>query len=146
MTLRRADKALIATVLITLAVVLFLVVKVIFPGYQDESNRTYTSRFGYPALKRKLGQPFPVKSAEIERRYFSAVEMGEGILGCEHVVASLVPQGRIMAVHVHEGDRVSRGQLLAEIDPTYAEAAFEIAKLQRFRNHALAGERRVAMQ
>jgi len=122
--------ALVACVVVaTIIVTAFSIWKVIIPGYRQENNRTYASRFGYPAFNRKLGRPFPVKCALIEKRSLSGVEMGEGVLGCDHVVASVVPEGMVVAVHVHEGDRVKKGQLLVEIDTTIPKAAFERAQL-----------------
>jgi HlyD family secretion protein len=125
----KANTLVICVVMATLVATGFSLWKVIIPGYREESNRTYASRFGYPALNRKLGRPFPVKCAVVEKRTLSSVEMGEGILDCDRVVASIVPEGSVVAILVHEGDRVKKGQVLMEIDDTIAKADFERAQL-----------------
>jgi multidrug efflux pump subunit AcrA (membrane-fusion protein) len=110
---------------------------VIRPAYVHPSNRTYTSGMGYPAVLRKLGKPFPVTTAHVVARPLRRHFLGEGLMESEPVRVPIVPEGRVVRVHVNEGDYVKRGQLLAELDPRRqqikidrAKAAIDVATLQ----------------
>ncbi len=110
--------------------------RIVIPGYTNPTNRTYTSRLGYPALLRMRDQAFPVTLATVQERNLGAHLLGEGLVQSEPVLVPLVPTARISRVLVHEGDRVRKGQLLAELDSGLAElrilearTAIEVAKV-----------------
>ena len=115
---------------------------VIWPGYLDQRARIYTSRLGYAAVMRSQNKPFPVVTTSSSVRRLTQQFMGEGVIRSEPVLVPIVPMGRITKVHVGLGERVARGQLLAEIDDEQArikvaaaKAALAIAKaeLERIR-------------
>jgi len=53
-----------------------------------------------------------------------------GNVDIRQVMLAFHDTGRILAVHVREGDKVSKGQLVAELDPVRYEAALEQAKAE----------------
>jgi multidrug efflux pump subunit AcrA (membrane-fusion protein) len=110
-------------------VALWVVVELILPGYRRPANRTYPSPFGYPALLRKLGRPLPVETALAEKRPISQAHLGEGIMASEPVLVPMLALGRIVAVHAEAGQRVKKGDLLAELDARRARLRAEQAKL-----------------
>jgi len=114
---------------LTAAVGLFLIVRVIAPAYRQPGNGTYPTRFGYLAVQRKAGRPFPVETALVGERALAEVQLGEGRMAAESVRVPLVPVGKIAAVHVREGDCVEAGQLLATVDPSYAQYRLDSARL-----------------
>jgi HlyD family secretion protein len=129
MPLRGGQAGIAALLGLTLAVSAGLTVSVIAPGYAHRSNRTYTSRFGYPSLLRATGRPFPVQTATPERRTLTYSVVGEGAVRSDPVLVPVVPVGRVGRVLVEEGDAVHKGQLLAEIDPSRARINLEAARL-----------------
>jgi len=129
LSLAKRNKRLLALVAFTVLFGLLLLYKVIVPAYREPTNRTYTSRFGYPAVMRKLGRPMPVTTAHVERRLMQKSILGEGLLASEPILVPVVPMDKIIAVHVRAGDRVTKGQLLAELDSTRAEIKLSSAKL-----------------
>lgn len=128
--LSRPNLAILALVGVTLAVALFLVVKVIAPAYTQPANGSYPSRFGYLAVKRRAGTPFTVQTAHVAERAIAEAQLGEGRMAADAVRVPVVPVGRIAQVHVREGDSVKEGQLLATIDPTFAQFRLETARLE----------------
>lgn len=140
-------------VVVTGVVAAALIILVIIPGYKNPSSRIYTSRFGYASLLRAQGRPFPVTSAKGQRRTLSRVVLGEGVMRSESIQVAIIPAGRILRVPVAEGDRLRKGQLLAEVDPGRALIHLEDARdlietakaeLERIRigSHSLEGDRR----
>jgi HlyD family secretion protein len=137
----------------TAALALFFAVAVIIPAYREPTTRSYPSRLGYPALLRKMGRPLPVTTAAAELRTITSFIMGEGLMATEPVLVPIIPTDRIVGVHVEEGQRVKKGDLLVELDPAglqikidSAEIAISTAKaeLERVRigsAYALAQER-----
>jgi multidrug efflux pump subunit AcrA (membrane-fusion protein) len=130
----------LGTILVVLATVLAsvsIVWNVIKPAYVHPSNRTYTSSFGYPAVLRMRGEPFPVTTSPVTERVLKRQFLGEGLIESEPVRVPIVPVGRVVHVYVKEGDYVKRGQLMAELDPRFqeikisqAQAAIDMAAVQ----------------
>jgi multidrug efflux pump subunit AcrA (membrane-fusion protein) len=108
-------------VVVSAAMGLAIVITIVLPGYTWPSSRLYTSKFGYSSLLRKLKKPFPVPSARITRRVLSHTALGEGLMRTEPTLIPIVPMGTISRVLVKDGDRVRKGQLVAELDPLKAE-------------------------
>ncbi len=100
----------------------------------------YTSRLGYATVLRQNGKPFPVKTAVAVERQVTGAFLGEGLVQCEPVQISMIAMARILKIHVKEGDRVKKGQLLVELDDTRikfkieaAAAALETARAEQER-------------
>jgi multidrug efflux pump subunit AcrA (membrane-fusion protein) len=115
-------------VLVTAVVILAVMAGAVVPGYTHSTARTYTSRFGYPELLRMRGKPFPVVTARTEQRTLSRAYLGEGVMRSEPVLVPILSVGRVMNVKVTAGDRVSKGQLIAEVDPNRARINLEAAR------------------
>ena len=101
---------------------------IIAPGYVDPTSRMYTSKLGYAQLQRKTGKPFPVATGTPAYRDFTAYFLGEGLCQSEPIQVPLIPMGRILKVHVSEGERVVKGQLLAELDDSKAKIKLAAAR------------------
>ncbi|MCE9548036.1 MAG: biotin/lipoyl-binding protein [Planctomycetia bacterium] len=101
---------------------------VVRPAYMSPANRTYTSGMGYPAVLRASGKPFPVTTARVAERNMNRQYLGEGLMESEPVRVPIVPDGRVSKVYVEEGDYVTRGQLLAELDSSLHENKIVQAK------------------
>lgn len=114
--------------LVTLVASAIIVWYVVKPAYVHPSNHTYTSGLGYPAVLRMRGKPFPVTVANVTERTLKRQFLGEGLVESEPVRVPIVPEGRIARVYVKEGDYVTRGQLLAELDPRFQEIKIAQAK------------------
>lgn len=112
----------------TFVISALIITFIVTPGYLNPSNRTYTSRLGYPALLRMRNEPFPVTTASVEERSMTGRFLGEGIISAEPIQVPIIHPGRIARVHVKEGDRVKKGQLLAELDTRLADIQIELTK------------------
>lgn len=115
-------------VLVSAALAAAIVVTLILPGYSSPLSRITTSKFGYPAVYRRINKPFPVPVARLTRRQLSQTALGEGLMRSEPTVVPVIPMGRIEKVLVTEGDKVSKGQLIATVDATKAKIKVEAAK------------------
>lgn len=115
-------------VAVSAAMAAAMLVTIILPGYASPMSRISTSKFGYPALYRRLRKPFPVEVARLTRRTLSHTALGEGLIRTEPVVVPIVPMGKIAKVLVTEGDLVRKGQLIAEVDSTKARIKADAAK------------------
>jgi multidrug resistance efflux pump len=113
----------------TLAVVVMLFFVAVLPGYRRPTTRTYGTRLGYPALLRRLGKPLPVQTATAEDRGITRAFLGEGTMASDPVLVPMVPTGKIAGVYVKPGQRVHKGDLLAEIDARKGRLAAEAARL-----------------
>ena len=113
----------------TAALGLFFTAAVIIPAYREPTTRSYPSRLGYPALLRASGAALPVSTAAAEMRTITDVVMGEGLIASEPVIVPIIPTDRILAVHVEEGQRVRKGDLLIELDATGLQARIASARL-----------------
>jgi len=69
--------------------------------------------------------------------------LGEGLMQSEPIQVPVIPVSRVLRVHVREGERVTKGQLLAELDTTVAE--LRIAEAQAVLESAEAAEQRTAL-
>ncbi len=117
-----------ALLLITVGVTGLLTKFVIWPGYLDPQARIYTSRLGHAAVMRRQGHPFPVTTTFPATRTVSARFLGEGLIRSEPILVPIVPMGRIKRVYVTQGERVQKGQLLAELHDRQAWIKHEAAK------------------
>ncbi len=113
----------------TTALGLYFTAAVIIPAYREPSTRTYPSKFGYPALLRKTGHPLPVTTVAAELRTITGFVMGEGMMASESVLVPIIPMDRIVAVHVEEGQRVKKGDLLIELDPAAVQIKIDSARI-----------------
>jgi len=129
MKLVKNNRPLVLLVLATAAFAAYLVFGVILPAYQRPLNRTYESKFGYPAIRRELGLSFPVQTAPPEMRKIVTQQLGEGRVTSLEVRVPIVPVAKIVSVLVKEGVRVTKGQVLAELDTTMAKLQLEASKL-----------------
>ncbi len=110
-------------------IVSVITVLAILPAYKNPQARMYTSSLGYAKIIRKSGGAFPVKITYAARRHFSEPILGEGVMGSHPILVPLIPIDYVTKVHVKAGQRVEKGQLLAELDPTRAIVKLESAKL-----------------
>jgi multidrug efflux pump subunit AcrA (membrane-fusion protein) len=116
-------------VAITLGVAVLLLVEVVLPGYQRPTTRSYGTRLGYPALLRRLGRPLPVETAPVEDRTIVRVFLGEGTMASDPLLVPMIPAGKITGVYVQPGQRVHKGELLAELDARKGRLVAERARL-----------------
>jgi HlyD family secretion protein len=65
-----------------------------------------------------------VEEKRIVRSY-----LGEGMMASEPVLVPMVPVGRVTGVYVQPGQRVKKGELLAELDSRKGQLAAETARL-----------------
>ena len=129
MKLVKSNRILAMLVLVTIIVATYLVIGVIWPAFQRPSNRTYESKFGYAAIRRELGWSFPVETSPPEMRKMVTQQLGEGRVTSMEIRVPIVPVAKIVSVSVKEGDRVTKGQVLAELDTTLAKLQLNAAKL-----------------
>jgi macrolide-specific efflux system membrane fusion protein len=128
-SLLRENRRLLAIALVILVAGGALIVKILWPAYKSPASKMYDSSLGYAALTRKLGRPFPVVTAEVREREFTRPLMAEGVCSSEPYLVPVVPMARITSVRVREGDRVSKGEPLLELDRTMAVIKLESVKL-----------------
>ncbi|MDQ8189566.1 HlyD family secretion protein [Roseibacillus persicicus] len=126
--LRASRGVLIALVCLGFATIL-LAVFVLKPAYQNPGAKMYDSGLGYASLMRKLGKPFPVVTAEVRTRTFTRAMLAEGVCTAEPFLVPIVPMAKVTAVHVKEGDFVTAGTPLLELDNTKAQIKLESARL-----------------
>ena len=113
----------------TILLCLFFTIAVIIPAWKEPTNGTYPSKFGYPSLMRQTGQALPVTIAAASRRIVASRIMGEGAMAGESVLAPIIPTGAIVSVHIEEGQRVKKGDLLVQLDPAKQQIRIEAARL-----------------
>lgn len=114
-----------------LATVLFcgLVLKlIVWPAYKDPIARMYTSKLGYASVIRSTSGAFPVTSTEVQQREIVGKFVGEGLMQSEPVQISMVAMSGIEKIHVVEGQRVKKGQLVVELDKSRILMKIESAK------------------
>ena len=88
---------------------------------------------GVPVLRAVLGagDAAAVQTEPLERRSIRSSVLASGHLAhAEEVQLTTEEIGRVTAIHVKEGDRVTRGQLLLQIDDETHRAAVEQAAAQ----------------
>jgi multidrug efflux pump subunit AcrA (membrane-fusion protein) len=113
----------------TAAVILLLFVEAVLPGYRMPTTRSYGTKLGYPALLRRLGRPLPVETVAVEERHIVQPFLGEGTMSSEPILVPMVPIGKITGVYVQPGQRVHKGELLAELDSRKGVVSAEAARL-----------------
>ncbi|QEG23028.1 efflux RND transporter periplasmic adaptor subunit [Mariniblastus fucicola] len=114
--------------IVTAAVCLLVVYKLVWPAYQNPIARMYTSKLGYSSVLRKTGGAFPVSSAEVLPREIIGKFIGEGLMQSEPVQVPMVAMANIVKVHVVEGQRVKRGDLIIELDSSRLQMKIESAR------------------
>ncbi|MGJ8726059.1 MAG: HlyD family secretion protein [Roseibacillus sp.] len=103
--------------------------KVLWPSYMDPATKFYSSGLGYPAMMRKMDKPLPVVVSPAGEREFTRFIMGEGVCASDPILIPLVPLAPITKVHFQEGDRVKKGDVMAELDSELADIKLASAQL-----------------
>ncbi len=86
---------------------------------------------GRPGAGPGAGGPTPVEISTVERTSLARTSVVTGQLAAVHAIGvNSQVAGALLAVHVEEGSRVSRGELLAEIDPRELTAQVRAAEAQ----------------
>jgi HlyD family secretion protein len=82
-------------------------------------------------------KPVPVRTHVIEQGAITVAVMGTGTLEAR-IKATISPKisGRLTAVHVDQGDRVTKGQLLAVLDDVDLRQQVEVAQSEISAAHA----------
>jgi multidrug resistance efflux pump len=117
------------TVVATAAFSVFFLLEVILPAYRRPTTNSYGTRLGYPALLRRFGSPIPVETTVAQERRIVRSFLGEGTMASDPVLVPIVPMGTIVGVYVQPGQRVHRGDLLAELDARKGRLLAETARL-----------------
>lgn len=112
----------------TAAICLVVVYKLVWPAYQNPISRMYTSKMGYASVIRQTGGTFPVTSAKVQHRNITGKFIGEGLVQSEPVQVPMVAMANITKVHVSEGQRVKRGDLIIELDSSRLQMKIESAR------------------
>ncbi len=113
---------------VTGVICLVVVYKLVWPAYQNPISRMYTSKLGYASVIRQTGGAFPISSAKVERRLITGKFIGEGLVQSEPVQVPMVAMANITKVHVTEGQRVKRGDLIIELDSSRLQMKIESAR------------------
>ena len=129
LSLLRENLRLLVLSLVIIAFGALLIVTILWPAYKSPASKMYDSSLGYAALTRKMGRPFPVITAEVREREFTKPLMAEGVCSSEPYLVPVVPMARITSVKVQDGDRVSKGDPLLELDVTKARIKLESSRL-----------------
>lgn len=116
--------SLVVAGIVAIGTVIFLV----RPGYDDPRSRMYLSRIGQARKLRSSGEPFTVTAVQPQLRELTSMKLGEGLVQSEPILVPVIPMGRVKRVHVKVGDRVAKGQLLAEIDEEIARLKVDAAR------------------
>jgi multidrug resistance efflux pump len=125
----RSNAWIVALAVATSAVALFAFFEVILPAYRRPTTSTYGTRLGYPAILRALGRPMPVQTAKVERRKIIRSFLAEGTMASDLVLVPMVPVSKITGVYVQPGQRVHKGELLAELNARKGQLAADTARL-----------------
>jgi len=121
---------------------LVVVYIIVWPAYKNPISRMYTSKLGYSAVIRKTGGSFPIDSATVAPRRIIGKFIGEGLTQSEPIQVPMIAMARISQVNAIEGQFVSAGDVIVQLDQSKiklriesARAALETAKaeLQRVR-------------
>jgi multidrug resistance efflux pump len=114
---------------------------VLWPAYISPESRIYTTALGYLKVQRLLGIKLQAVAEHPVWHNFETPLLGEGTMQCNFYNVPVVPTTRVVALHVEEGDEVTSGQLLAELDDVEATLSLSTAKLAV--DTALAEQQRV---
>ncbi|MEE3715558.1 efflux RND transporter periplasmic adaptor subunit [Tumidithrix elongata RA019] len=120
---------LILLVVVPLGVIGILTVTVLLPALKNPESRSYSSDIGYPAAQRKAGKPIKVETVAVSQQSIeeAVAAPGESVALQEVDLQPLVP-GAVAKVYVQEGDRVTKGQRLVELNKELFENAVEVAR------------------
>ena len=118
----------LALCVVTAIICIVVVYKIVWPAYQNPIARMYTSKLGYSSVIRKTGGAFPITSAKVQRRDITGKFIGEGLMQSEPVQVPMVAMANIVKVHVTEGQRVKKGDLIIELDSSRLEMKIESAR------------------
>ena len=113
---------------VTALICIFVVYQIVWPAYKNPIARMYTSKLGYSSVIRKTGGAFPVTSAKVETREIIGRFIGEGLVQSEPVQVPMVAMAGIVKVHVTEGQRVKKGDLIIELDKSRVQMKIDSAK------------------
>lgn len=120
---------LVLLVVVPLGIIGVLAVTILLPTLRNPESRSYSSDIGYPAQQRKAGKPIKVETAVVSQQPIddSVSAPGESVALQEVVLQPLV-SGSVAKVYVQEGDRVTKGQPLIELNKELFENAVETAR------------------
>jgi hypothetical protein len=88
----------------------------------------YTSVLGYAHVLRLLKRPFQVESRQTILHDFETPLLGEGTMQCDFFHVPIIPMARVTALHVEEGDHVTKGELLVELEDNLAKLSLSSAQ------------------
>lgn len=120
---------LVLLVVVPLGIIGVLAVTILLPTLRNPESRSYSSDIGYPAQQRKAGKPIKVETAVVSQQPIddSVSAPGESVALQEVELQPLV-SGSVAKVYVQEGDRVTKGQPLIELNKGLFENAVETAR------------------
>ncbi|OYQ64816.1 hypothetical protein B9G53_10000 [Pseudanabaena sp. SR411] len=120
---------LVLLVVVPLGIIGVLAVTILLPTLRNPESRSYSSDIGYPAQQRKAGKPIKVETAVVSQQPIddSVAAPGESVALQEVALQPLV-SGSVAKVYVQEGDRVTKGQPLIELNKELFENAVETAR------------------
>ena len=120
---------LVLLVVVPLGIIGVLAVTILLPTLRNPESRSYSSDIGYPAQQRKAGKPIKVETAVVSQQPIddSVAAPGESVALQEVSLQPLV-SGSVAKVYVQEGDRVTKGQPLIELNKELFENAVETAR------------------
>ncbi len=118
------SRAVLTTLIVApLGIMGILSVTILLPAIKDPSSRFYSSNLGYPALQRLTGKPIKVQTVPVAAKSFedSVAAPGES-LALQSVNVRALVSGPVEKVYVVEGQRVSKGQPLLQLQKlTFAD-------------------------
>ncbi|WP_103668321.1 efflux RND transporter periplasmic adaptor subunit [Pseudanabaena sp. BC1403] len=120
---------LVLLVIIPLGIIGVLAVTILLPTLKNPESRSYSSDIGYPARQRKAGKPIKVETALVSQQPIddSVSAPGESVALQEVDLQPLV-SGSVAKVYVQEGDRVTKGQPLIELNKELFENMVDTAR------------------
>ncbi len=126
---RLSRLVLVLLVVVPLGIIGVLAVTVLLPALRNPESRSYSSDIGYPAQQRKAGKPIKVETAVVRQQPIddSVSAPGESVALQEVELQPLV-SGSVAKVYVQEGDRVTKGQPLIELNKELFENMVNTAR------------------
>jgi HlyD family secretion protein len=120
---------LVFLVVVPLGIIGFLAIAIVLPALKNPESRSYSSDMGYPAQQRKAGKPIKVETAVVSQQPIddSVSASGESVALQEVEIQPLV-SGSVAKVYVQEGDRVTKGQPLIELNKEMFENMADTAR------------------
>lgn len=101
---------------------------VLWPVYTNPQSRLYSSALGYLKMQRLLGIQLHAEAEQPVFHDFTEPILAEGMVQCDFYNVPVVPKTRVKTLLVEEGDRVKKGQVLAELDDTQAQIKYRLAQ------------------